>query len=438
MKKALIALLLLASVLALSFSALGETTSYTIEEFDLTVEIPEGYCLITPDIAPDDPLLEMYGMSAEDVANMFDMMPLYMDAVKADGTGEITVTIQDTELPDYNLLDETTLKTLLDEMSAQSGEMGIDIIASDICEFSGIRFTRSCFESDLLMDCGVQYYTVLDGHSYSFAMHVYGDTLPEADGALMENFVRNAKFNAYDPEAAAQTPPIPYVDQQLGLSFTVPAGWEYADVAPRSGVQQAAFVSALNPARNIVYVAADIWPEYSSLEKLFCTRSGVDNSSLSSWDVAEMFGVSASAVERVTINGNEYYSAEIDQTVSKQGVTIEVTSTALLRIQDAKTYMFLYTDGGSGAQIDDFNEMIESVVYPEPAPRGVAPILIILPVVLIIAALIIVFSVRARRERQRKAEEAAEAARKARLAELLEEEARRAREAEVPSEEKSL
>jgi len=406
MKKILSALLALAIVLALPALALSENAQHTIGSYDISLEIPEGYRLITPDIAPDDPLLAVYGLTKEDVRDMFAMMPLFMDAVKTDGSGEITITIQESELSDYADLGYTTLEALSAALTENFAEMGVDILASDIYAHPQMPFARAYFQSELLADSGVQYFTVWGGHSYSFALHSYTDTLPEAEAATMEAFMESVRFNAYEPKTAQETEPIPYSNDALGLSFTVPAGWEKADLEPNPSVTQAAFVPAKDPACNIVYVGADIWGEYSPLQKLFLTRRSIDNSSTTMWEVADMIGVSASDVEHVTLNGNDFFRAEFSQTTSEQGLMIQLSSTALICIRDAKCHMFLFTGGRGSEMIEDFDLMMDSLSFTETAPGGPAPIVYILAL-MAAAGIAVAIIVPSRVRKRRRAAEAA-------------------------------
>lgn len=406
MKKILSALLALVIVLALPALALSENAQHTIGSYDISLEIPEGYRLITPDIAPDDPLLAVYGLTKEDVHDMFAMMPLFMDAVKTDGSGEITITIQESELPDYADLGYTTLEALSAALTEDFAEMGVDILASDIYAHPQMPFARAYFQSELLADSGVQYYTVWGGHSYSFALHSYTDTLPEADADTMEAFMESVRFNAYEPKPIQETEPISFTNDELGLSFTVPSGWQEADVDQKSGVIQSAYTAVKDPACNIVYVGSDIWNEYSPLQKLFLTRSAVDNSSTTKWEVAQMFGASASDAELVTINGTEYFRVKYSQTVSQYGLTVKLTSTALVCMRDAKCHMFLFTGGEHTGLEPAFDALMETVSYSGSASRGPAPIVYILAL-MAAAGIAVAIIVPSRVRKRRRAAEAA-------------------------------
>ena len=190
------AALLIALAFLLVLPAFAEEATHTIEEYGITVIIPEGYSLLSPDMDADDPILDVYGLGIEDVQLMFEMMPLYMDAVKTDGTGEITVTVQNSDLPDYRDLDPAVLKMIAEEMTKEFGSMGVEVTALDCCASAQTAFVRLYFKSAPTMDCGVQYYTVYDGKSYSFALHSFSDTLPETEDRIMKNFMENVCFDS--------------------------------------------------------------------------------------------------------------------------------------------------------------------------------------------------------------------------------------------------
>ena len=147
MKRIAAFLIALAFVLALPALALGETAKHVIEEFDISLKIPEGYRLVSPDMDPGDPILALYGMTIEDIRDMFDTMPLYMDAVKIDGTGEITLTVQNTDLPDYRDLGRTALEVLGEQMTSEFGNMGIEVISVDCTYGAYTPYVRVYFKN---------------------------------------------------------------------------------------------------------------------------------------------------------------------------------------------------------------------------------------------------------------------------------------------------
>ena len=239
----------------------------------------------------------------------------------------------------------------------------MNVSAADTYNHSQMPFTRTYFENAYIMDSGVQYYTVWGGKSYSFALHTYDEAVGADDEAVMEALMESVRFESYVP-AAIDSEPIAYEDKENGVSFTLPAGWQMAETEVVDGVQTVAFTSLKDPACNIVYVSADLWGEFSAVEKIFTRRKDIDNSAFSEADIAAMLGASAENVKTVTVNGAEYFSADISQTTTAEyGLQITVHSTALVCVRNAKTYMFMYTGSMTSGLIADFDAMMATVSY---------------------------------------------------------------------------
>ncbi len=362
MKKILIFLLVLSLLPAIPCFAEG--AAHTIEEYGISLVIPEGYRLLTPDIAADDPLLEVYGLTKGDVLDMFASMPLYMDAVKEDGSGEITVTIQDSDMSDYAELGMTALEMLLPELTDGFSEMGVDLASADTYAHSQMPFTRTWFKNAYAMDSGIQYYTVWGGKSYSFALHTYADAVTAQDEAAMEELIKSVFFADYVPKTLPESEPTACEDKENGASFTAPEGWQREKTEITEGVKTIAFSSLKDPACNIVYVAADLWGDFSAIEKIFNRRKDIDNSAFTNADIAEMVGASAEDVKTVTVNGVEYFSVDFSQTATAEyGLQITLHSTALLHFRNARSYMFIYTGSPNNGLRADFDALMASVVF---------------------------------------------------------------------------
>ena len=342
MKRTAAILIIFAIIAALPAFAFAEGTPHTIDEYDISLVIPGGYRLISPDMDPDDPLLLLYGMTIADIRDMFDLMPLYMDAAAIDGSGEITVTVQESTLPDYRDLGQSALEVLNREMTAGFSEMGVEVSDAGYYSTGQTAFTYLYFNSSYAADCGVQYYTVYGGKSYSFALHSFTGSLPEEKDQLMKDFMARVRFNSMPEWICNESEAFEYIDELTGASFSLPENWEQPAKNTYNGIDRYTFASLRDPSASIAFASSNLWAEFALTQKLFNTRGSIDNSKISYSDAADIIGVSESKVDRVEITGLEYFHADFTSAVSGNGTLLYIPASCLFRVSDGNLYMFIY------------------------------------------------------------------------------------------------
>lgn len=95
------ALVFLLALLPLS----GLATQVDVPAFGVTLRFPASLDVFTRDMAPDDPVLTLYGQTAEQVSQTLRAAGLYADALDIAGEYTVSLAIQGGGGPDFSQMD---------------------------------------------------------------------------------------------------------------------------------------------------------------------------------------------------------------------------------------------------------------------------------------------------------------------------------------------
>lgn len=128
--KSALALLLAAVLLCGSALAAGET--YSFEEFDFEVTVPEGdYYILTRDMDPDSPTLVDVGSTAEQVNEILESGNFFLDALYYDASYELTVMVLEGEdyqaVFNYDLLSKIQKDAVASETKREVEREGLEV-----------------------------------------------------------------------------------------------------------------------------------------------------------------------------------------------------------------------------------------------------------------------------------------------------------------------
>lgn len=157
-----LAFTLLFTMATAAFAASSET--YWLEDLGLSIDIPSEYVVFTRDIADDDPNLTAYGLSKKDLLDSMESNNIYLNACDADINFEVTVTMTDSEIRDFNLLSDTTLKALGSSLQSAYADNGITVEKYEVFQHSQAKFLKIYTDQPSGADSvyGLQYYTIYD------------------------------------------------------------------------------------------------------------------------------------------------------------------------------------------------------------------------------------------------------------------------------------
>lgn len=166
----------------------------------------------------------------------------------------------------------------------------------------------------------------------------------------------------FTPASAAS---FKYTDEDTGVVFTVPNGWQKGTVySDAGGTTDALFQSEQNQYRIIVYGSYDAWNDLTPTQRVGMTRADYNNAFISKSDIAEWFGVDVAAVRMVTYNGYEYYKVKLSTVTGSNGISLDLETHILVRFENGYFYNFQIDAPKDSSYYNDFESLLSSVQYP--------------------------------------------------------------------------
>ncbi len=357
------------SMLSLSATAVG-TETHSLNELDLTVDLPSDYVVFTRDTSALDPNYSAYGLTKTQLDSILVENNVYLDAWDADVSFEVYVRME------YNI---ANFSSFSDSMRLDMGKQlmeGYGSIDDVFSEYHIYRHPQTRFlklysskqaESGIIYN--LQYYTVYEEKALNFCIASYSGQISDEEEAILKNMVDSVVFGTGPQEAAAEaaeTDAFPYRDSDTHTTFTVPANWAEAEFSEERDILDAKFSSRKDLGVYIMYGSDDLWERMSSDERIGYTRSDIDNSMFTKAEIAEIYGVYTVEISMVTYNEAEYfkffYAADTAASFSN---TIKLMQ--LLRIDNGYMYTFQFTGTDISPYYPDFETLLNSVQYPQTA-----------------------------------------------------------------------
>lgn len=152
------------------------------------------------------------------------------------------------------------------------------------------------------------------------------------------------------------TKAIVYTDEEIGLSFTVPAGWQEDERTENVDLMKVAYNKG-NIYPMIVYGYADMTADGSVY---VFNRTNIDNDFFTVEDIAEYSGVSANKVSTVEYNGLEFYSTEKDS-ISVLGIDVPIYNVNMMYIKNGYIVSFQFMGDKGSEEFGEFEGVLESI-----------------------------------------------------------------------------
>ena len=207
MKRRILLLSLIVLLLTLSVSAAG---TVRLEELGLRLDIPEGYTVITRNMAPDDPGLAIFDMDSEGVTKLLEDGNIYLDLMNEDADFEYSITSVPNEVKSMARFDDETLESMEDQLKEQY--VSADVAVKEVEHlFNGqavfFRIVVSGEQNGEQVQL-VRYYTVHNYHAIYFTLQYWGAEIPEQYRELAENILYSVQFDEpddYTPSESEET-----------------------------------------------------------------------------------------------------------------------------------------------------------------------------------------------------------------------------------------
>ena len=366
MKKYIIAVLMIVLLFNIVLPVQAASEKYELPELDLSLAIPAGYDVFTRDMDRNDPLFNKYGISGDSFEEYLTSANIYLNAIAPDGSGEVVVTMSENAIIDFGAFDDTVLMEIAAALEEEYVNYGTSVSSCDIYHHSQLTFIRICFSASDQSVHGLQYYTIYDNKAMNFTIRSYTGPITVAQEDVISSIVDSICLSSYVDAIVTEkeAPAFTYTDNETGVEFVVPAGWEKADLSKEREFIDAKFTSTKDPALTIIYGSTDLWSEIPASERMGLKRSDLDHTFFTGSDIAEMAGASEPA-KSVSYNGKEYYLAETVMQTDVYGMNLTVAMMHIIRIENGWMYWFQFGGGSEHADFDAVEELMNSIHYPE-------------------------------------------------------------------------
>ena len=211
---------LLAMVLAALFLvggvALAAGQEYTLESIRMKLTVPEGYTVLTRDMAEDDPAFAQLGTTKEEIEELFAEQEIYLNVIISEESGEeiaLTVSENDYSKRLFSFADQN--EEFFDEVAANiqdessTEEYGLKYYGYQKYEHPQTVFLRFDFEQtgEDSVSYGRQYYTVFNGQYINLLVRSYDGEFSEEAAQVLDEMVQSLTFT----EVVANSTTIRYI-----------------------------------------------------------------------------------------------------------------------------------------------------------------------------------------------------------------------------------
>ena len=362
---------ILSAMLALPMAAAAaDTTEYTIDDLGITLSIPSEYYVFTRDMPSDHPNLIAYGLTRDDLLSILIETDTYLSAFDKDVTGEISITMSDNPLNDFNTMSDTMLEAFAAAFPSVYKSGGMTVTKYGVYRQARTKFVLLYFyeETNVPTTYSAQYLTIYNGKSIYLTYHSYTGEFSNTAALMLKGIVDSIVFSE-EPKAANPLSPSSatgsYTDPATGLTFTIPDNWEEVPLLLSHELLDAKFKSLTDINLSITYGSADVWSGMSPFERIGYSRSDIDNSYYTISELASIYNVPIDDVKKVTYGGNTFYSVGMTQSAEALGTSVTVTMTQATILSNGHMYVFQFNDSADNLHYADFETLLSSVRLPE-------------------------------------------------------------------------
>lgn len=153
-----------------------------------------------------------------------------------------------------------------------------------------------------------------------------------------------------------------YEDTDTGCCLTIPGDWEQKSVTG-DPVAKAEFTHSEEDSAVIRYGSADMWSTQSAAMQKKISREEFDNEMYSEEDIAELVGTKEKYVEITTLEGTEFFQAEVGK---RRFFSFKVTDTYLIRVDNGWMYIYAFSGSDKHDLYDSFEAVVSSSLSSAP------------------------------------------------------------------------
>ncbi len=368
MKKGIkLMILIFLFILLLSSGVSASSSTYNISELGLDITIPSDYKVITRDTPATASVFRDLGINKADLIEQFEETNVYLNAISDTLDEEVVVTMDTNIIDNFSALSDTSLKMFASSWVNEYEKMGIDVKKYDIYHHSQAKFVRVHFEDTANSVNGLQYYTIYNGKAMNFTMRSYSGEITTKQEKTIKTIVDSVKYDTPSVEnpVGAETEAFVYTDIDTNTKFTVPANWYEKELLKEHEFIDVKFVSSKEEGMSIMYGSTDLWGMLTPEEQKGSSRSDLDNSAVEISDVATLYAIDENLIKKQMYDGKEYFQATVKQNTELYGATFTLETTMVIRIENGWVYGFQFSGTTDNEYFGDFQELLNSVEYPD-------------------------------------------------------------------------
>jgi len=337
---------------------------------DISISIPSNYDVFMRNMSKSNSLFSKYGLSYSELMNYFKSQNIYLNAVGDNGNVEIVVTMVDNVMGDFVSYGDTMTNAIASVLMKEYRDYGMDVTSYDIYHHPQLLFIRAHFNDDKKTVYGLQYYTVSNNRAMSFTIRSYDGKITASQENVIQSVVDSVCLNSYAQTSIEEiTPAFSYIDSDTGLTFTMPENWKKGELSEKREFLDVKFVSTIDPVVTIIYGSTDLWSQIPIVDKPVIRRADFDNTIFNEEIIREALG-SPATVKKITVNGKEYYQAEVATTIEMLGMSLPFVITSIIRAENGWVYWFQFLGDSNSSIFQDFYSVLSSVVYPATEPNS--------------------------------------------------------------------
>ena len=207
MKKVVLVVSIILFAALLSINVFAEGTNYSLDELDLSVNVPSDWITFTRDIYDSDPNLNLLGVTAYQLKELYIQNHQYLDSICIDPYCEIVVSMTDTS-SEHKIFNYNDYR----------GSQLLDASIEDLTDLNGMTFSDPTIYQNsqatfIVYNCwqynGTDkiysrlYCTVYNGKSINISLHSYTGAITDSMLNTLKATVDNSHFtrtldNPYD------------------------------------------------------------------------------------------------------------------------------------------------------------------------------------------------------------------------------------------------
>ena len=368
------AVVLLVKLLALSAQAAGKTIE--ISDLGIQCAIPDYFSyILTRDNIKSDADVSSFGMTKDQILNLFKENNIYLDAFTEDfGTDLIISMAPNSTTGDFSEYGDSILNSLGNAVVENLKTVGYSNIVCEVYHHTDTLFLKFEYSMPSGSDYSysIQYYTVMNSQEISFTISFM--TKPTASektiikGVVDSAVFKNAPVKESESEINKKHPAFDYNDEYI--SIHIPMGWSQEPTSSYHEPIKAKFKKVSLPGIIMAYSFQDIWEQLSADEKQGHSRSEMSFSSMTDQEIRDMLGTTLEElgadignISFETVGGKKYCQLVMTVYENIDGMKLGVKSTQMVYLANGYAFSFVFYREPTGKQYEEFKAILESVTY---------------------------------------------------------------------------